>query len=99
MPGNITLSLRDALPISTRRRASSGGTYSSQPFYSAPAPAPTRIIKHTKRDAAIGAVAGGLLGAATSRNRSEEQTSALQSPCNLVCRRLLERKTQKLTYT
>ncbi len=53
----------------TRRRASSGGTYSSQPVYSAPAPAPTRVIKHTKRDAAIGAVAGGVLGAATSRNK------------------------------
>jgi uncharacterized protein YcfJ len=51
----------------TRRRASSGGTYSSQPVYSAPAP--TRVIKHTKRDAAIGAVAGGVLGAATSRNK------------------------------
>ena len=52
----------------TRRRASSGGTYSSSPVYSAPAPQP-RIIKHTKRDAAIGAVAGGVLGAATSRNK------------------------------
>lgn len=52
----------------TRRRASSGGTYSSGPVYRAPAPEP-RIIKHTKRDAAIGAVAGGVLGAATSRNK------------------------------
>lgn len=54
----------------TRRRASSGGTYSSSPVYSAPAPArEPQIIKHTKRDAAIGAVAGGVLGAATSRNK------------------------------
>ena len=53
----------------TRRASSSGGTYSSGPVYSAPAPQPTRIIKHTKRDAAIGAVAGGVLGAATSRNK------------------------------
>ena len=52
----------------TRRRASSGGTYSSAPVYSAPAPAP-QVVKHTKRDAAIGAVAGGVLGAATSRNK------------------------------
>ena len=61
---------RRSTPVrrTTTRRASSG-TYSSAPVYSAPAPAPTRIIKHTKRDAAIGAVAGGVLGAATSRNK------------------------------
>src|SRR5256885_9427621 len=28
------------------------------------------------------------------RDRSEEHTSELQSPCNLVCRLLLEKKTQ-----
>src|ERR1039457_1863819 len=28
----------------------------------------------------------------SSRNRSEEHTSELQSPCNLVCRLLLEKK-------
>src|ERR1022692_5152636 len=30
-----------------------------------------------------------------SRNRSEEHTSELQSPCNLVCRLLLEKKKQR----
>src|SRR2546426_8154530 len=30
-------------------------------------------------------------------NRSEEHTSELQSPCNLVCRLLLEKKKKKLT--
>src|SRR5688500_19976506 len=30
----------------------------------------------------------------TSTARSEEHTSELQSPCNLVCRLLLEKKTQ-----
>src|SRR5256885_13879564 len=29
-----------------------------------------------------------------ARGRSEEHTSELQSPCNLVCRLLLEKKTQ-----
>ena len=57
---------------STTRRStstrSSGGTYSSQPVYSAPAPQPT-IVKHTKRDAAIGAGAGAVIGAVTSRNK------------------------------
>src|SRR5256885_12238948 len=31
--------------------------------------------------------------------RSEEHTSELQSPCNLVCRLLLERKTHRSTLT
>jgi hypothetical protein len=49
-------------------RSSSGGTYSSAPVYSAPAPQPT-VVKHTKRDAAIGAGAGAVIGAVTSRNK------------------------------
>src|SRR2546426_6452898 len=31
-------------------------------------------------------------GASRARSRSEEHTSELQSPCNLVCRLLLEKK-------
>jgi|ERR1700730_3773014 len=46
----------------TRRSSSSGGTYSSAPVYSAPAPQP-QVVKHTKRDAAIGAGAGAVIGA------------------------------------
>jgi hypothetical protein len=52
----------------TTTRSSSGGTYSSQPVYRAPAPAPV-VVKHTKRDAAIGAGAGAIIGAVTSRNK------------------------------
>src|SRR5256885_9229555 len=37
------------------------------------------------------ALIGGLIGAAVA-SRSEEHTSELQSPCNLVCRLLLEKK-------
>src|SRR5256885_2415053 len=33
------------------------------------------------------------------RPRSEEHTSELQSPCNLVCRLLLEKKKKKKTKT
>ena len=61
-----------AAPRTTVRRTTarrSSGTYSSQPVYSAPAPAPRQVVKHTKRDAAIGAVAGAAIGAATSRNK------------------------------
>src|SRR2546426_7600313 len=32
------------------------------------------------------------------RTRSEEHTSELQSPCNLVCRLLLEKKKIKIQY-
>ncbi len=51
----------------TTRRSSSSGTYSSAPVYSAPAPQPT-VVKHTKRDAAIGAGAGAVIGAVTGRS-------------------------------
>src|SRR5256885_9476092 len=42
--------------------------------------------------------AGGF-GAGVSKHsaRSEEHTSELQSPCNLVCRLLLEKKKNKIT--
>src|SRR2546426_3801972 len=35
------------------------------------------------------------LNSAMHRSRSEEHTSELQSPCNLVCRLLLEKKKKK----
>src|SRR2546426_2385707 len=38
---------------------------------------------------------GAIRGEATEQ-RSEEHTSELQSPCNLVCRLLLEKKKKKL---
>src|SRR3989454_2197742 len=41
------------------------------------------------------AVAAMKLGAADYVSRSEEHTSELQSPCNLVCRLLLEKKKKK----
>src|SRR2546426_2705052 len=37
----------------------------------------------------------GLRGCQRFRLRSEEHTSELQSPCNLVCRLLLEKKKKK----
>jgi YmgG-like glycine-zipper protein len=45
-------------------------TTRSSPVYRAPAPAPQpTIVKHTKRDAAIGAGAGAIIGAVTSKNK------------------------------
>ena len=49
-----------------RRTTRSSGTYSSQPVYRAPAPVE---VKHTKRDAVIGAGAGAIIGAVTSKNK------------------------------
>ena len=46
-----------------RRSSGGGGTY-----YPAPQP-PTRVIKHTARDAAIGAAAGAVIGAVSSRDK------------------------------
>src|SRR5256885_9704058 len=36
---------------------------------------------------------------AANKGRSEEHTSELQSPCNLVCRLLLEKKKRRQTLT
>lgn len=47
---------------SSGSRSSSGGGYY-------PAPAPTTIEKHTGRDAAIGAAAGAVIGATSSRDK------------------------------
>jgi hypothetical protein len=47
----------------TTRRSTSSGTY-----YPAPARR-TTVVKHTKRDAAIGAGAGAVIGAVTSRDK------------------------------
>src|SRR2546426_9373392 len=40
----------------------------------------------------------GTSGAQTPPSRSEEHTSELQSPCNLVCRLLLEKKKKNIHY-
>ena len=59
--------VRSTAPVrrtSTVRRSSSGG---GGVYY--PAPQRQVIVKHTKRDAAIGAAAGAVLGAVTSRDK------------------------------
>ena len=56
-------------PTSTVRRTSTASRSSAGTVYSEPAPQPTRVIKNTKRDAAIGAVAGAVIGATTSRDK------------------------------
>jgi hypothetical protein len=68
-PRTIQSVARRAAPVrrtSTARRSTGGG---SGGYYPAPAPAPTQTIKHTQRDAAIGAAAGAIIGATTSRDK------------------------------
>src|SRR2546426_4599912 len=76
-----TLSLHDALPIcSTTARASRSTT------------SPSRRCRSKRCWSIFCASATRSPGRSTSRARSEEHTSELQSPCNLVCRLLLEKK-------
>src|SRR2546426_7388095 len=80
-----TLSLHDALPIS---RACSCSTVAQPPSQNGRA----RNSDGASLDMNV-APRLAILGVA---HRSEEHTSELQSPCNLVCRLLLEKK--KKTY-
>src|SRR2546426_7437828 len=79
-----TLSLHDALPISDARhgRPPYQTTASSSP--------PTRAVRASRSVMSP----CGVERIAMPR-RSEEHTSELQSPCNLVCRLLLEKKKRK----
>src|SRR5256885_2269281 len=58
-------------------------------------------VGRRQRDVPVGArqrertVSGELLLKRAAELRSEEHTSELQSPCNLVCRLLLEKKNQR----
>src|SRR2546426_7649437 len=79
-----TLSLHDALPISARDFASRGPDWGS----------PSRASWCGRWAASCGSTRRPVRAPASSSRstRSEEHTSELQSPCNLVCRLLLEKK-------
>src|SRR2546426_8261775 len=83
-----TLSLHDALPISPVADCVPVRIDGSRPSAGIrPSPVTTR-----RRARVHAEEADDLLGQAQERLRSEEHTSELQSPCNLVCRLLLEKK-------
>ena len=70
MPQNLQAVARQPVyraPARTTRRASSSGSRSSGVYY--PAEPRTTTVKHTQRDAAIGAAAGAVIGATTSRDK------------------------------
>jgi YMGG-like Gly-zipper len=54
-------------PVATR--APSSGTIYRAPTPTGTARQPSRVVKNTKRDAAIGAAAGAVIGAVTSRDK------------------------------
>src|SRR2546426_3070035 len=79
-----TLSLHDALPILPHRRrgeASRGRPHRVHRTRRRPGEGPG-LPRRAGRDR-------------SGAQRSEEHTSELQSPCNLVCRLLLEKKKKK----
>src|SRR2546426_6585009 len=59
------------------------------------------ILKYEPRDQVTLMTVGDLYVRLGETLRSEEHTSELQSPCNLVCRLLLEKKKKKnnINYT
>ena len=67
--GTTALRSTASAPRTTTRRTSTARRSSQPVYYPAPAPAPQRVVKHTKRDAAIGAGAGAIIGAVTSKNK------------------------------
>src|SRR5256885_16564183 len=58
-------------------------------------PYTTLFRSHVRERRQCGQRLGHVAGGAVS-GRSEEHTSELQSPCNLVCRLLLEKKKNKI---
>src|SRR5256885_9320229 len=89
-----TLSLHDALPILDQDRAI------HSLFRSAPGYLRSTQRKRDHRDRRSRGLAGASLRARQRQSRrSEEHTSELQSPCNLVCRLLLEKNKIATAYT
>src|SRR5256885_4185756 len=58
---------------------------------------PSSAISDMPPTAAVPVCAATIEGRCMRRPRSEEHTSELQSPCNLVCRLLLEKKKRCVT--
>src|SRR5256885_6169640 len=88
-------------PYTTLFRSHGAGLHGNQPAGAAGALPCARAGYHRPACAGGGGLRSGALSGqrAMSRpafKRSEEHTSELQSPCNLVCRLLLEKKKRSL---
>src|SRR5688500_19463344 len=80
------LSLHDALPISATSLSRCTQTTSN---------GPKSFLLVSSRFRATARPASTAITTRTALGRSEEHTSELQSPCNRVCRLLLEKKKNK----
>src|SRR5256885_12909716 len=85
-----TLSLHDALPISAPLFAAFPA--SLEPFFADLSREPQARLMPLSLLLLLTAPSDVAGGPPFSSARSEEHTSELQSPCNLVCRLLLEKK-------
>src|SRR5256885_12231333 len=83
-----TLSLHDALPISCSSITPAGRTSSAR-----------RSIPRCSFPVCSSDIPFSGSSSSNCCSRSEEHTSELQSPCNLVCRLLLEKKKKKQIHT
>src|SRR3712207_7463684 len=93
-----TLSLHDALPISSAGDRSAGRCGSAAPAVARPQRSP-RPARQVCRSAACASASRRITGHARAPrppSRSEEHTSELQSRQYLVCRLLLEKKKKNI---
>lgn len=68
-PQQIQTVARSPYPATTARRSSSSGVYRSSGSSGTYSRQPAEPVRNTKRDAVIGAAAGAVLGATTSRDK------------------------------
>src|SRR2546426_7199438 len=74
-----------------------GGTAQAAPCSVVPLTPPYPTIQSAVNDVTCDPI--NVAPGAYAENRSEEHTSELQSPCNLVCRLLLEKKKKNNSMT
>src|SRR5205807_6778831 len=91
------LSLHDALPILLRRGLGTRG--GGEREHAAGRERRDPAFRFQRGHVHFSCRSRGIAPGRTKDARSEEHTSELQSPCNLVCRLLLEKKKNHLIFT
>src|SRR5205807_2750811 len=94
-PKICTLSLHDALPISRVSRANSQRSTGTRPVTNIKDACARGTDRQILKETYCATSRMRCSSLRTGSSRSEEHTSELQSPCNLVCRLLLEKKKNK----
>src|SRR2546426_8233541 len=85
-------------PYTTLFRSPGHGTLAASVEPVLPHGAAARAGTRLEGRARLGGLTDRERGGDARGGRSEEHTSELQSPCNLVCRLLLEKKNKKAIY-